>query len=71
MLGYFDDTAGTLVNLFWVGYDLLMLSVCIEALTYRPPAEAEEAPVLTVVPPSPEAAAAVAESRDRASAESA
>jgi cellulose synthase (UDP-forming) len=36
-LGYFDDAAGTLVNLFWAGYDLVMLSVCIEALTYRPP----------------------------------
>ena len=77
VLGYFDDAAGTLVNLFWVGYDLLMLSVCIEALTYRPRPEAAEVPTagrtpsLNVVPPSPEAARAVAESHDRASAESA
>jgi cellulose synthase (UDP-forming) len=38
-LGYFDDGAGTLVNLFWVAYDLWMLSVCVEALLYQPPAE--------------------------------
>jgi cellulose synthase (UDP-forming) len=42
VLGYFDDTAGTLVNLFWVGYDLWMLSVCLEALTYRPPVSDRE-----------------------------
>jgi hypothetical protein len=75
VLGYFDDSAGTLVNLFWVGYDLVMLSVCIEALLYRPPEEATSreaaAPSLTVVSPSPEAAAAIAQSRDRAGAESA
>ena len=77
VLGYFDDSAGTLVNLFWVGYDLLLLSVCVEALTHRPAPERNvtptegAAPSLTVVPPSPEAAAKIAQSRDRAGAESA
>jgi cellulose synthase (UDP-forming) len=63
VFGYFDDTAGTLVNLFWVGYDLLMLSVCIEALTYRPKPEAETVQDV--------AATEIAQTRDRAGAESA
>lgn len=52
VLGYFDDTAGTLVNLFWVGYDILMLSVCFEALTYRPPPDAA-APIDTTADSAP------------------
>jgi cellulose synthase (UDP-forming) len=42
VLGYFGDAPGVLVNLFWVGYDLVMLSVCLEALSYRPPADDQE-----------------------------
>src|SRR5262249_38173328 len=43
VFGYFEDVPGTLVNLFWVGYDLVMLSVVLEALTYRP-AETDRQP---------------------------
>lgn len=42
VFGYFGDVPGTLVNLFWVGYDLVMLSVVLEALSYRPPPEDRE-----------------------------
>ncbi len=35
LLGYAPSFSGTLVNLGWVGYDLLVLSVIIEAALYR------------------------------------
>ncbi|HVL24141.1 MAG TPA: hypothetical protein VM450_08650, partial [Thermomicrobiales bacterium] len=40
-LGMADDNASTLINIGWATYDLVMLSVLIVAVRYRPPDEAE------------------------------
>lgn len=40
-LGLTDQTVPTLVNVFWAGYDLLVLSVLFKALTYHPPEAAD------------------------------
>jgi hypothetical protein len=36
-LGYTDETLATFINVFWSCYNLVMLSVVIEAATYTPP----------------------------------
>lgn len=46
-LGLTDETVPILVNIFWSCYNLLMLSVVLEAATYQPPDDASS------VPPAP------------------
>jgi cellulose synthase (UDP-forming) len=45
-LGVQTDGIPTLVNVFWIGYDLLMLSVVIDAALYQP--EEQEQPIAAV-----------------------
>jgi cellulose synthase (UDP-forming) len=46
-LGLTDDTGPILVNVFWVLYNLAMLSVVIEAAIYEPEATLPEHPLVT------------------------
>jgi cellulose synthase (UDP-forming) len=46
-LGLTDDTGPILVNVFWVLYNLAMLSVVIEAAIYEPEATLPEHPLAT------------------------
>jgi cellulose synthase (UDP-forming) len=62
-LGYVDIWPGAVVNLFWVGYDLVMLGVVFQALTYHPAPES--------VADDNRAVATTAPRRGRAGAESA
>jgi cellulose synthase (UDP-forming) len=60
MLGIADDNASTLINIGWAVYDLVMLSVLIVAVRYRPADEESE--------PEPELVDAAATMRGRAAA---
>jgi cellulose synthase (UDP-forming) len=42
VFGSASSTIGTAVNLAWVGYDLVVLSVIFQAARYRAPEPAEE-----------------------------
>jgi cellulose synthase (UDP-forming) len=42
VLGDTISVAGTVVNVVWVGYDLLLLSVIVQAALFRPPPEQDE-----------------------------
>lgn len=53
-LGLHTDGIPTLVNVFWIGYDLVMLSVVLDAALYQP--EEQEQPVgSSLIPPCPPA----------------
>jgi cellulose synthase (UDP-forming) len=41
-LGVAPDGVAILVNVFWIGYDLAMLSVVLDAVVYEPPGEDDE-----------------------------
>jgi cellulose synthase (UDP-forming) len=40
-LGLTDDGLPIMINAFWAGYDLVMLSAVLDAATFRPPADDE------------------------------
>lgn len=37
LVGWRNDMTGVIVNIFWAGYDIVMLSVILRAAVYRPP----------------------------------
>jgi cellulose synthase (UDP-forming) len=68
LLGRSYEPVGVAVNLFWVAYDLLMLSVVVGAASYRP-REGDTEPQATIGTAAADAGLTVAEVHGRAGAE--